>query len=601
MANGNIPTPSSYAPLGERVGDTYSSIPQYSDLSRESDLGVRMQSPFDFFPPWSPLDASNWENSPANWSRNVRTALDNNAAIRSGASDQVPMPFGIDTTNPTADANIRGLLGFHKLQHTVSQALPGVNVPDYSYNLEGLTDWGEDPTLLGLPKDTVLNDSQTAAIHNSALHAAYATGNPFQQALLAGYNALDRGNEDNQLAKWRSEDYWAAKPRPLLEIARPMGFEQGYQYDDDALRDVFAEERGTDLFKMGITDVQGMLDKGIARPETPHFNWGRNLPNETRRPVAPDNTYQSFGNIKPISPDPRMGMGPEDLYPNDYSNQQLYNRATSRLQNFLKPGVDPLVPALQPSNTGQTHTGTLRSFLPPVTFPEGSVAPFQGQEIDWNLPPPSREDWNEADAFTVTDRAEASLYPIGTTTGSLLEEPSTENLNTIDWRTILGIDPNVDRPWQEVLGMQPGPGGPVRPAYNRDEFGNVASLARFTEPEVDTDDFIINNLIDSMSRVGQPGPGGPAKPQPEQDDSSNARQAREADERARANREKERERAVTPPKTKTKTKAKTKLVPRVSEEEIFEARHKDLMDLLNEGYSRAGRAVLPPSHMLYDI
>ena len=193
---------------------------------------------------------------------------------------------------------------------------------------------------------------------------------------------------------------------------------------------------------------------------------------------------------------------------------------------------------------------------------------------------------------------EPTWFPASTSSGVI----SGEDPAPTDWRTILGIDPAPDYTWQEVLGIgQPGPGGPVRPAYNRDEFGNVASLSRFTEPEVDTDDFIINNLIDSMSRVGQPGPGGPVRPQPEQDDSSNARQAREADERARANREKERERAVTPPKTKTKTKAKTKLVPRVSAEEIFEARHKDLMDALNEGYSRAGRAVLPPSHMLYDI
>ena len=50
----------------------------------------------------------------------------------------------------------------------------------------------------------------------------------------------------------------------------------------------------------------------------------------------------------------------------------------------------------------------------------------------------------------------------------------------------------------------------------------MASLARFTEPEVDTDDFIRDNLIEAISPVvSKP------KPQPEQDD-SNARQAREA-------------------------------------------------------------------------
>ena len=76
----------------------------------------------------------------------------------------------------------------------------------------------------------------------------------------------------------------------------------------------------------------------------------------------------------------------------------------------------------------------------PITFPEGTVAPYQGP-VDWDFTP-NREDWfpNEADAFTVQDDAEASLYPIGTTTGSLLEEPSTENLNTILMNTFVPME-----------------------------------------------------------------------------------------------------------------------------------------------------------------
>jgi len=98
---------------------------------------------------------------------------------------------------------------------------------------------------------------------------------------------------------------------------------------------------------------------------------------------------------------------------------------------------------------------------------------------------------------------------------------------TTDWRSILGIDPDPGYTAKEILGIRESnprvlnQRTPVR-RYNRDEFGNVESLARFIEPEVDTDDFIINNLIEAISPVvSKP------KPQPEQDD-SNARQAREA-------------------------------------------------------------------------
>ena len=118
---------------------------------------------------------------------------------------------------------------------------------------------------------------------------------------------------------------------------------------------------------------------------------------------------------------------------------------------------------LQPFNFGQEHTKTLRSFLPPITFPEGTVAPYQGPLGD----PPNREDW-----FTVPDLS------------------------------AIGINPNPDYTWQEILGVQsdlPGTVAPARRAFNVDEFGNRASLARFTEPEVDTDDFIRENLIEAVA------------------------------------------------------------------------------------------------------
>jgi len=103
-----------------------------------------------------------------------------------------------------------------------------------------------------------------------------------------------------------------------------------------------------------------------------------------------------------------------------------------------------------------------------------------------------------------------------------LRAESVEDPAPTDWRSILGIDPDTGFTAREILGIrEPGQRAPAR-RFNRDEFGNVASLARFTEPEVDTDDFIRDNLIEAISPVvSKP------KPQPEQDD-SNARQAREA-------------------------------------------------------------------------
>jgi hypothetical protein len=239
----------------------------------------------------------------------------------------------------------------------------------------------------------------------------------------------------------------------------------------------------------------------------------------------------------------------------------------------------------QPVNLGQEHTETLRSFLPPITFPEGTVAPYLGPLGD----PPNREDWfqDDPDAFTVTDRSEASLYPIGFTTGS-------RNPATVPDLSAIGINPTPDYTWQEILGVQPDLGG--RPAFNVDEFGNRASLARFREPEVDTDDFIRENLIEAVAPAptvtrSQPGPGGPARdrsPEPERDRTPDPKP-------------KPKPRKKPPRKKKKKKKKKKELVPVVSQNEIFEARHQALMDALTQGYSRAGRAVEPPSHMLYDI
>ena len=236
---------------------------------------------------------------------------------------------------------------------------------------------------------------------------------------------------------------------------------------------------------------------------------------------------QSRGFFSRMNPFARENWSDVNLYPEEPWQEQNYN-----LDSW---GIDrvPIEQRLQ--ETGDS----LKSF---ITQPDLSP----------DLSAIDRGDYNNL--FTVNDRSIASIesmedilrnnpgilrtseptneptwFPASTSSGVI----SGEDPAPTDWRTILGIDRAPDYTWQEVLGIgQPGPGGPVRPAYNRDEFGNVASLTRFTEPEVDTDDFIINNLIDSMSRVGQPGPGGPARESKPKDD-SNARQAREAEERAR--------------------------------------------------------------------
>ena len=111
-------------------------------------------------------------------------------------------------------------------------------------------------------------------------------------------------------------------------------------------------------------------------------------------------------------------------------------------------------------------------------IPEGTFAPFQGQQIDWDLPAPKREDWfptvlsdaeasgslidsNEADAFPVfedsplsnieqggvpiVERDPVISNPIGG--DRLLGEPSTENLNTILMNTLVpmqGITETVE-------------------------------------------------------------------------------------------------------------------------------------------------------------
>jgi hypothetical protein len=178
--------------------------------------------------------------------------------------------------------------------------------------------------------------------------------------------------------------------------------------------------------------------------------------------------------------------------------------------------------------------------------------------------------------------------------GVNIPEETTVTPTVVPDLSAIGINPTPDYTWQEILGVQPDLGG--RPAFNVDEFGNRASLARFREPEVDTDDFIRENLIEAVAPAptvtrSQPGPGGPARdrsPEPERDRTPDPKP-------------KPKPRKKPPRKKKKKKKKKKELVPVVSQNEIFEARHQALMDALTQGYSRAGRAVEPPSHMLYDI
>ena len=135
---------------------------------------------------------------------------------------------------------------------------------------------------------------------------------------------------------------------------------------------------------------------------------------------------------------------------------------------------------------------------------------------------------------------------------------------TTDWRSILGIDPNPGYTAKEILGIResnPRVLNQRTPArrYNRDEFGNVRSLARFIEPEVDTDDFIINNLIEAISPVVTSQQGS----QSEQDYSSNEEQASEADEEEQDQQEEEQEdEEEEEEKTKTKPPKDTKKPPK---------------------------------------
>ncbi len=112
---------------------------------------------------------------------------------------------------------------------------------------------------------------------------------------------------------------------------------------------------------------------------------------------------------------------------------------------------------------------------------------------------------------------------------NLPNEPYTFRPTVVPDLSAIGINPTPDYTWQEILGVQsdlPGTVAPARRAFNVDEFGNRASLARFTEPEVDTDDFIRENLIEAVAPApevaptvtrSQPGPGGPRSPEPERD------------------------------------------------------------------------------------
>ena len=137
-----------------------------------------------------------------------------------------------------------------------------------------------------------------------------------------------------------------------------------------------------------------------------------------------------------------------------------------------------------------------------------------------------------------------------------IPEETTVTPTVVPDLSAIGINPTPDYTWQEVLGMgQPGPGGPVRPAFNVDEFGNRASLARFTEPEVDTDDFIRENLIEAVAPAptvtrSQPGPGGPVR------ESQKDREAREAREQGAKDKKKPKPKPKPKPRKKPKPKPK---------------------------------------------
>ena len=104
------------------------------------------------------------------------------------------------------------------------------------------------------------------------------------------------------------------------------------------------------------------------------------------------------------------------------------------------------------------RTSSIRSPLdgfgsPIKDIPEGTFAPYQGPLGD----PPTRDEWfqDDPDAFTLKEDAEASLYPIGATIGgdSLLEEPTTENLNTLLRNTLVPMEGITET-------VEPLPSGP---------------------------------------------------------------------------------------------------------------------------------------------
>ena len=180
----------------------------------------------------------------------------------------------------------------------------------------------------------------------------------------------------------------------------------------------------------------------LAAVAAPFYQAGTELPRSAWRPDI--NVVDALQAVAPQTIGNWSGLANKDLDTTRIIDDQI-------MKNVLR--VPQPTAQEQPINLGQTHADTLQSFFNIPSFdlepdlnlkpsvispPEGSVAPYQGP-VEWDYTP-SREDWNEADAFTVQDDAEASLYPIGTTTGSLLEEPSAENLNTILMNTLVPME-----------------------------------------------------------------------------------------------------------------------------------------------------------------
>ena len=251
-------------------------------------------------------------------------------------------------------------------------------------------------------------------------------------------------------------------------------------------------------------------------------------------PEATGNMYdQSRGFFPRINPFARENWSDVNLYPEEPWQEQNYN-----LDSW---GIDrvPIEQRLQ--ETGDS----LKSF---ITQPDLS---FDLSGIDSG-------DYDNQ--FNVTDRAVASLYPSGYTEGSTSTEPineptwfpastssgviSGEDPTPTDWRSILGIDPNPGFTAREILGIrEPNQRVPAR-RFNRDEFGNVESLARFTEPSIENiNTLLLNTLVPqegitaAVSRPTSP-VSTPTKEkiktkETKPKDDSNARQAREAEAKAR--------------------------------------------------------------------